>query len=448
MNRAMVAMFSILPALATCGDDVRKDQSAAPVSGSRLKLEWYFYGDGSREPNPEAFYDTLIHSRCTPRRWSDGEQRCAPAADEAVYTNAACDELVGRSDVISKPAFFLGYDQIAGERLPARLYYAGPMTTAPTQIYQRVDGVCVGPSFTPSDAMYFELNGETQAQGVVALRDRDVDADDRLVLQLRETDDGLYLPLGLRDRTLDVACRAHNRTTGAVCEPTGVATAFHYADPDCEVPALGVLLTQPAPPIAASADAEGCTELRPIGEGIPLLYARVGASCQVVAGSQFRGYALGAPIALAAVERTVVKDRAHRLQQIVISAGSERLLDDRLYDTATRLDCRRATFDDAVRCVPDVTIQVTTLYAQGCTLPVLVAELPERSCTPIGFATSFSDEGVLQLRAIGERLATPLYSLFTGACAPYAAPQGKVVRTVGPPIPTETFVGGHAAGER
>ena len=68
--------WAILLALAACGDDVRREPSAAPVSGSRLKLEWYFYGDGSREPNPEAFYDTLIHGRCTPRLWSDGEERC------------------------------------------------------------------------------------------------------------------------------------------------------------------------------------------------------------------------------------------------------------------------------------------------------------------------------------------------------------------------------------
>ncbi|MEO7096748.1 MAG: hypothetical protein ABI175_26050 [Polyangiales bacterium] len=440
---------AILLGLVACGDDVRRDPPAAPVSGTRLKLEWYFYGDGSREPNPDAFYDTLIHGRCTPRLWSDGEERCAPEADQAVYTNAACTELVGRADVITKPAFFLGFDQIDGERLPARLYYAGPVTTAPASIYERIDGQCAGPRFTPSDAMYFELNGETQAAGVVALRDRDVTADDRLDMQLRETDDGLYLPLGLRDRTLDVACRAAERPGGAVCEPTFASGAFYFADPDCSVPALGIPLSQPAPAIATATDGDGCTAYHAVGEGLPVLYARNGASCQPVpTGAQLRGYALAAPIALAPIERTVVVDRAHRLQQIVIAAGTERLLDDRLYDTATRLDCRRAEFDDAVRCIPAATIQATSLFAPGCTLQVPVAELPERTCTPIGFATTFSDDGVLQLRAIGDRPTTPLYSLFTGNCAPYVPPAGRVVRTVGPPIPTETFVGGHAAGER
>jgi hypothetical protein len=444
-----VRRISILLALTACGDDVRKERPAAPVSGSRLKLEWYFFGDGSRAPNPDAFYDTLIHGRCTPRRWADGALRCAPAADQAVYTNADCTELVGRGDQISKPAFFLGYDQIAGEPLPARLYYAGPATTAPASIYERIDGACVGPRFTPSDAMYFELSGETQAQGVVALRDRDVPADDRLDLQLRETDDGLYLPLGLRDRTLDVDCHAADRPGGAVCEPAVATGAYYFADPACEVPALGVSLAQPAPAIVASTDADGCAAYASVGEGVPILYSRSGASCQAVpTGSGLRGYALGAPIALAPVERTVDLDPEHRLQQIVITAGSEGLLDERMFDTATRLDCRRETFDDAVRCVPAVTIQATTLYAQGCMLPVPVAELPERSCTPIGFATTYSDEGVLQIRAIGDRLTTPLYSPFSGTCAPYVPPQGRVVRAVGPPISMETFVGGHAAGER
>lgn len=437
---------AILLLLAACGDDVRRDPAAAPHSGSRLKLEWYFYGDGAKEPNPEAFYDTLIHGRCTPRRWSDGEERCAPAADEAVYTNADCTELVGRAEVFSKPAFFLGYDELAGERLPARLYFAGPLTTAPASIYERIDGACVGPRFTPSDLMYFELNGETQADGVVALRDREVPAGDRLDMMLRETDDGLYLPLGLRDRTLDVACRAADRPSGAVCEPVGVAGAFYFADADCTMPALGVSLVAPAPPIVATIDADGCAAYHAVGEGIAL-YTRSGASC-VPAGNQVRGYALGAPIALAPLERTIIDDRAHRLQQIEVAAGTERLLDERLYDTATRVDCRRVEFDDAVRCIPAATVQATTLFAQGCTLPIPVAEVPERTCTPIDFAITFSDEGVLQVRAIGDRLASPLYSQITGACAPYVPPRGRVVRAVGPPIPTETFVGGHAAGER
>ncbi len=440
--------LAFLLLLVACGDDVRRDRSAAPVSGSRLKLEWYFYGDGSREPNPDAFYDTLIHGRCTPRPWSDGEQRCAPAGDEAVYTNADCTELVGRADQISKPSFFLGYDQLDGERLPARLYYAGPVTTAPASIYERVDGACVGPRFTPSDAMYFELDGETQASGVVALHDTEVIADDRLDLLLRSTDDGLYLPLGLRDRTLDLACRAVDRPSGAVCEPTSVAGAYYFADASCMTPAVGVLFTQQMPPpIVSSPDADGCTSYHAVGDGIPVLYTRNGATCQV-AGAQLRGYALGAPIALAPVERTALVDRAHRLQQIVIGVGTERLLDDRMYDTATRLDCRREMFEDAVRCVPAATIQATTLYAPGCTLPVPVAELPGRSCTPIGFATTYSDEGVLELRAIGGQPATPLYSLSTGVCAPYVPPAGRIVHSLGPPIPIDSFVGGHAAGER
>lgn len=440
MRRLVISIVSILPALASCGDDVRRDRSAAPVSGSRLKLEWYFYGDGSRSPNPGAFYDTLIHERCTPRPWSDGEPRCAPAADEAVFTNAECTELVGRADQISKPAVFLGYDQIADVRLPARLYYAREVTAAPASIYERVDGMCVGPRFTPSDAMYFELSG---ADDAVAFHDGEVAADDRLDLEVRSTDDGLYLPLGLRDRTLDLGCRA----SGAVCEPEALTGAYYFADSACAVPAVGVFFTQQAPPVVASTDAEGCASFHAIGDALPMLYARSGASCQV-AGSQLRGYALGAAIALAPVERTALVDHGHRLQQIVIAAGTERLLDERMFDTVTGLECSRSMFDDAVRCVPADTVPATTLYTQGCAVPVPVAELPGRTCMPIGFATTFSAEGTLQFHAIGEPPTTPPYSLVTGACAPYVPAQGRVVRTIGPALPSEMFVGGHAAGER
>lgn len=439
--------LALLLVLAACGDSLRGEPPAVPVSGKRLKLEWFFYGDGSKEPNPDAYYDTGIHGRCTPQRWIDGELRCTPAADVALYTNADCTELVGRADVIAKPAFFLGYDVVASQRRPARLYYAGPMTTAPTAIYDRIDGACVGPRSTPADAMYFELNGETQAAGVVALRDRDVLADDRLDLALRETEDGLYLPLGLRDRTFDMPCHAAEREGGAVCEPTAVTRALHFADRDCTVPALGVVLQSPAPRIVRASDGASCATYHEVTAGLSVLYTRTGTSC-LPAGGQLRGYALGPALALPPIERSVIADRAHRLQQIALTAGDARLLDDHLFDTATGLDCRRVTFDDAVRCLPAETAPALGLFAAGCTLPVLVAELPAQACTPVDFATTLSADGVLEVRALGDRLDAPVYSASSGTCTPYAPAPGKVLRSVGPPIPLETFVGGHAAGER
>lgn len=448
MNRAL-SLCAPLLVLAACGDDVRREPVVAPVSGSRLKLEWFFYGDGSKDPNPEAFFDTELHTRCSPQLWSDGVLRCAPVADDAVYTNATCTELVGRGDQIAKPTFFLGHEQVAGVRSPAHLYHAGSDTTVPSSIYERIDGTCVGPRLTQPDVPYFEVQDEVLATDMVVFHDSSVAADERLDLEVRETDDGLHLPLGLRDRTLALACHAIERAGGAVCEPTSVPTAFHFADPGCETPALGVPVSQPAPAIARSTGLDGCTVDRAVGASAPVLYTRIGATCQVVpGGGGLRAYTLGAEISLAPLERRVVPDRAHRLLQIVIGAGSERLLDEWMYDTATRLDCRRATFDDAVRCIPAVTIPATTLFAQGCTLAIPVAELTEPACTPTGFATTTSELGVLELRAIGEPLSSPLYSMDTGSCAPYIAAPGRVVHAVGPPIPTETFVGGHAAGER
>lgn len=439
-----VAMFL---ALAACGDELRRPPPPVPVSGKRLKLEWFFYGDGSQAPNSAAYYDTQIHGRCTPQRWVDGELRCTPVADMAMYTNAACTELVGRADVIGKPRFFLGYDMVAGEQLPARLYYAGAMTAAPSVVYERIDGACVGPRSSPPGATYFEVSGETQPAGVVALRDRDVSADDRLVMVLRETDDGLYLPLGLRDRAFSLDCRAAERAGGAVCEPVGVRETSYFADRDCTRPALGVVLGSPAPPLVRVPGAGGCAAYHEVGADLPALYARTPSGCYP-AGSALRGYALGPEVALAPLEREIAEAPRHRLQQIAITAGTARLLDDHMFDTATRLDCRRETFEDAVRCVPAATTPALVLYAAGCTRPVLVAELPEATCQSIEFATSISDEGVLEVRALGERVGGVLYSGATGACLPYASPPGTVLRAVGPPIPIDTFVGGHAAGER
>lgn len=437
----------VLLALAACGDDTRRPPPPVPVSGSRLKLEWFFYGDGSREPNPDAYYDTGIHARCTPRTWIDGEVRCTPDADQAFYTDAACTALVGRADVIAKPALFLGYDQVRNEQRPSRLYYAGAMTTPPAALYDRIDGACVGPRSAPPDATYFELSGETQASGMVALHDRDVTADDRLDMALRETDDGLYLPLGLRDRAFDLPCRAADRADEAVCEPTEAALATHFADPDCTVPALGLVFSALPPRIARVDDGVGCATYHEVGTAVSTVYTRSGKSC-AVSGPQLRGFALGPDLALAPIERTVGEERTHRLQQISITAGAVRLLDDHLFDTATRLECRRIPFDNAVRCIPADTTPGTTLFTAGCTLPVPVVEVAAQTCRPIEFATMFTDDVGLEIRAIGDVPASTLYSRATGPCLPYAPPPGRVLRTLGPPISMDTFVGGHAAGER
>ena len=54
-------------ACAACGDNLHRDDLFTAVSGSRLALQKYRYDDGTEQAVANEFYDTQIHTRCTPR---------------------------------------------------------------------------------------------------------------------------------------------------------------------------------------------------------------------------------------------------------------------------------------------------------------------------------------------------------------------------------------------
>src|SRR5436853_2407105 len=124
---------------AGCGDNIPGDDVLASVSGTRLALQVYGYDDGTRQVDPVELYDLHLHEKCTAQLWGDGVQRCVPEADDAVFTDAACTMLVGRSFRPQKPAVFIGYDVVDSVTVPARLYRADTVTTpTSTSFYQRV----------------------------------------------------------------------------------------------------------------------------------------------------------------------------------------------------------------------------------------------------------------------------------------------------------------------
>jgi len=209
------AHLALLCALVGCGDDRHVEDVFEAVSGSRLKIEWHLYEDGTRQAESSTFYDIQVHSRCSPQLWADGVIRCVPIADDAVYVDAICENLVGRARLLEKPTHFLGYDTIGAETLPARLYVAGVAVPAVSQIYEMRDDECVGPVFTPSDLTYYALVDEIAGTDLVSIVDGETGAG-RLAVRYRSGDDGVSVPLGLLDRDLGTTCSPTPRTGGDV----------------------------------------------------------------------------------------------------------------------------------------------------------------------------------------------------------------------------------------
>lgn len=432
-----------------CGDNVHVDDVLEATSGSRIKLEWHLYEDGTRQAERAVFYDINVHARCTPQRWVDDVIRCVPIAEDAVYIDETCENLVGRGRTIEKPTHFIGHDTLAGATLPARLYRAGQVTEPVERFYEQRDGECVGPFLNPPDLTYYALVDEIAGSSLVEMRDEEV-GDGRLGVRLRATDDGLRVPVALRDRDLDLPCIPVPRSDGSVhCAPSEVSNATLFGDPACEDPVIIISEAVAVPTLARVADPGGCARYHAVGaEQTGPLYRRDGGACTRVAPiPPSRAFAVSGEIELPVLERAIEDVPARRLQRIVLHAGDLRFIDERLHDTATRADCQRQSLGETVRCLPAVLASASMLFTRSCAVEVPIAEIPQATCERIGFAIANTDVGVA-IHAVGDRQSDPLFALTGGGCQPYAGAPGNELRTLGPAIALETFSSAVSYGER
>ena len=164
--------------------------------------------------------------------------------------------------------------------------------------------------------------------------------------------------------------------------------ASYFGDPACHEPVVAVGATVP-PAIARLVEPSGCASYHRVGPELSVpLYSRAGDTCTPVAAPvDGRLFPLAAPIALPVLGRSLEAIPGRRLQRIILDHDGLRFLDDRLFDTATGADCGRRTLRDGVRCLP-TTIASTTLFLEGCAVPVRVVEVPQDTCERLAFATS------------------------------------------------------------
>lgn len=434
-------------ALAACGDNLARDLEIEPISGSRLQLTWALYDDGSRQLDPDAFYDVRIHARCTPRRWIDDVVRCVPDADDAVFRDSGCTVAVGRVRTIEKPTHFLHYELRGTDWVPARVFRAGLEKVELALHWKLLGGTCTGPFLAPRrNETYFEIAAEIGGEELVAFDDIEL-GDERLALRLRTTADGVRAPLGLRDRELAVDCAPSSSASGSVaCEPLDYADATRFADAECREPAVA---SEAPPAIARVVEPSGCAAYHAVGAEVDsLLYRRDGDRCvRAVLPDGQRAFLVGERLELPAVERVVEARAGSRLHRVLLVDGELRFAHDRLHDSATRADCQPLAWGDGLRCVPVAHVPARMLFAPGCAFEVRLAELPERSCDRPSFAVARTPD-VLDVHAIGDAFTGEAYEQTAAGCVRYAPPFGVSLRELGPPLDPDTFVRGYAIGER
>jgi hypothetical protein len=429
-----------------CGDNVPRDVPFDATSGTRLRVERYLFDDGTTLPSGEGFFDAELHVRCTPQTWIDGVVRCVPEADEALFTDAACTTAVGRAMAITKPRYFIAHDVVEGASLPSRIFRATNSTiSSPGQYYQRIDGTCSGPFFASIDFAYYMLEGEVSPP--VEISETEVGIG-RLAMRVRTSSDGASVPLAVFDRDFAVDCEPSLRGDGAVCEPTSAPVASLFADAACQQPAVAVAGTT-TPSVARLEHDDGdCPTFHSlVGELPGVIYRLDRGSCIATARQpSLRYYLLGAEAALAPVERTV-EDAHRRLQRIAIDTGEFSTYAHTLVDTALGDECARTRLGELDRCVPRSTIVALALYAQGCVQQLRVTTVPVRACHPPAFAITFHE--AYAISAIGDATSEIVYRpAADGSCKPYVPPIDQQLRTLGPPLPDDTFLAARPFGVR
>lgn len=435
------AMCAACPA---CGDNAPAGpELITAVSGTRLSVQKYRYDDGTELAVGNELYDTELHARCRAQRWIDETVRCVPVVDEAVYSDAACTELIGLGRTVDRPTLFLAYDHRAGSAIAARLFRAGAQRAPISQSYAIADGACAGPTPVTLDSTnFFDMGDELDGAALMALHDGEL-GDGRLAVQLREADDGLRVPFGFVDRSLGACAPRFQSDGGMACEPLEAAPAVYFSDPACSVPAIAVGATVPA--IASVVEPSGCARYYRVGHELsPPVYRRDGAACTAVAALDGRVFSVDAPLELPALARSPEAAGGRRLQRVVLEHDGLRFLDDRLLDTQTGVPCSPRTLRDDIRCLPTSVVSIG-LFTDACTTAVRVAELPRRTCEPIAFATT---NRPFQLHDLTDPPPGPLSRRDADACRPYTAPADTELRGLGPPLDLTTFVGGIYFGER
>jgi hypothetical protein len=450
-------VFVVLSVLCACGDNIARDASFEPTSGTRLKLEGYAYLDGSRQWATGRYYDADLHARCTPQRWADDVLRCVPQADEAVFLDELCEMPIGRTfapddDEDPPPAFFIARTVVAGVSLPARLFRARQPTDPPAMYFLPDAGGCAGPFATPAAARHFLVGSEANA---VALESAE-HGEGRLALRMHVTADGLRAPLALHDRELAIDCRPAAPGDEVPCEPIDAPVAAHFLDPTCTTSAVAVPADTAIAAVARLDDeVSGCPAFHVTGlEHAGDIFVRDRGFCIRVPRATNRRYlAVAEPAQVATVSLDIDRLDDRRLQRMWLSTDGLFALHDRMFDTATRAVCVDRTSAGLTRCLPPSTLFGPRLYRLDCAVPVRASPVPQRACVHAGFATRPTrapDEvpeavHAIQVPYVGEALyhVDP-----TGFCAPYVPEPGHVLHALGPSLPDDTFAVGVPFGAR
>lgn len=439
--------------------DAGPDPDDGAASGTRLKLVWFNFADGTR--TWAGFYDAQRKETCTvsaDEPWSGGHTYCIPDHGGSVaYSDAACTQKLAQvfhdpSCTRPPPTYVVDGTTTCGY-VAQHLYTRGDPATPASYYLRFSDGSCTGP-FPTTGYDFYQLGLEIQPTALVELQLGAPSSAARLSERFYQTADGMKLPAVIHDAMLGTDCRGTGTAGNLVCMPDGApASLFH--DAACTEPEAALPTSCTAPPYLVASDA--CPSAPPhlytAGSPIaaPPLYRQSAGTCTTANGSITNTYyPTDQAVGVARLDAMTETLSGRRLELVHYTTTDGLAFRAGVHDTQGDTDCAPTVLPDGtVRCVP-IAATVTTYFTDSqCMTPIDLVEVSTgpASCgapTMPQYAHKAiqpppnSCQYALELHAITAPYTGPLYRDNTLVCTGYA-PVQTAFFTIGPAVALDTF---------
>jgi hypothetical protein len=449
------------PVAIDAGVDAGPDPDDGAASGSRLKLVWFNFADGTR--TWAGFYDAQRKESCTVSRdepWTGGHTYCIPDhGGTIVYSDAACTQKLAQvfhdPSCSRPPPIYVVEGTTTCDYVAQHLYTRGD-PAAPTSYYLRFgDGSCTGP-FPSAGYDFYQLGLEIQPTALVELVLGAPTSAARLSERFYQTVDGMKLPAAIHDAMLGGDCRATGTAGNLVCLPDAAAASLFH-DPACTEPEAALPASCAAPPYLVANDT--CPSAPPhlytAGSPVaaPPLYRLTAGTCATANGSTNNTYyPTDQRVTVARLEAVTETVSGRRLQLVHDTTSEGLSFRAGVHDTEGDTDCAPTVLPDGtVRCLP-VAATVTTYYTDAqCMTAIDVVEVPtgppgcgaptlpryaHKTVQPPPSSCQYS----LELHTITGPYTGPLYRDNSLGCSGYA-PAQTAFFTIGPAAALTEFEG-------
>jgi hypothetical protein len=445
--------------------DSGPDPNDGAHSGSRLKITYWAFADGTRAWNE--FYDAQRKENCyLSGPWTDGSYYCSPTQTASIaWSNASCTTEVAMvyvDPVCPQPAppYALDYGNSACTFTYSHLYVRGSQLSMSSYYYKQSDGSCGGP-YTAANYTFYSLGSEVAPASLVKLTIGAPTGAGTLSERFVTSADGLAFPWTVHDASLGADCYAATYASNgasAVCLPDAGYAGYDH-DSTCQVPELSVSKTCSAPHYAEYSPQTACPSDPPryytVGNLVassPLYYAS-GASCaSTTPDPNSNYYTTGQALTLQPLARAPDTLAGHRVELIHdTTPDGLRFRDYSLYDEQLGAECYLVTTPDGTTRCLTFGASIASYYTDsGCSQAIDLASVytgPSTCGAPAApkYASKFitpppgSCGYSYEIHPLAAAYTGAVYTL-SGTCVPFSqsANQTKLY-SIGAAIDATTF---------